>query len=169
MQTASAHIPHCGQENNHFSSLLQLADFGFSKEVEADQFLETYCGSSLYASPEMILGRPYFGTECDVWSLGVILYTMLTATMPFDDRNVPVFLRCIESGIYPDPSNVSESECIINRSRKFACLGNIMLSLYTFSWERRAKCIIVSFTLSYSGQRPSIKNAGSQPHIKSNH
>ena len=67
----------------------------------------------------MILGRPYFGTECDVWSLGVILYTMLTATMPFDDRNVPIFLRCIENGVYPDPSNVSESECITNSSRKF--------------------------------------------------
>lgn len=92
---------------------MQLADFGFSKEVEHDRFLETYCGSPLYASPEMILGRPYFGSECDVWSLGVILYTMLTATMPFDDRNIPTFLSCIEKGIYPEPADVSESEYFV--------------------------------------------------------
>jgi serine/threonine protein kinase len=87
----------------------KLADFGFSKEVGREDFLETYCGSPLYASPEMILGRPYFGSECDVWSLGVILYTMLTATMPFDDRDIPSFLSCIEKGIYPEPPEVSES------------------------------------------------------------
>ena len=60
----------------------------------------------------MILGRPYFGSECDVWSLGVILYTMLTATMPFDDRDIPSFLSCIEKGIYPEPPEVSESEFV---------------------------------------------------------
>jgi serine/threonine protein kinase len=86
----------------------KLADFGFSKEVDHEDFLETYCGSPLYASPEMILGRPYFGSECDVWSLGVILYTMLTATMPFDDRDVPSFLSCVEKGVYPEPPEVSE-------------------------------------------------------------
>lgn len=60
----------------------------------------------------MILGRPYFGSECDVWSLGVILYTMLTATMPFDDRDIPSFLSCVEKGIYPEPPEVSESEFV---------------------------------------------------------
>jgi NUAK family SNF1-like kinase len=104
----------------------KLADFGFSKEVEHDRFLETYCGSPLYASPEMILGRPYFGSECDIWSLGVILYTMLTATMPFDDRNIPMFLSCVEKGIYPEPADVSESEC---------CLVLTCFSSFSYSME----------------------------------
>ena len=37
---------------------------------------------------------------------------MLTATMPFDDRNIPTFLSCVEKGVYPDPANVSESEYV---------------------------------------------------------
>lgn len=70
--------------------------------------LATYCGSPLYASPEMLLGRPYQGAECDVWSLGVVLFTMLTASMPFDDHHLPSFFQSIERGEYPEPPGTSE-------------------------------------------------------------
>ena len=69
----------------------------------------TYCGSALYASPEMIEGKPYRGPECDIWSLGVILYCMLTASMPFDDSDWHDFVFSVQRGDYPQP-NVSESE-----------------------------------------------------------
>eukprot|EP00731_Ephydatia_muelleri_P000403 Em0001g403a len=71
--------------------------------------LSTYCGSPLYASPEMIFGKPYQGPECDVWSLGVILYCILTATMPFDDSNPTRFLQVIQKGHYTAPPSVSDS------------------------------------------------------------
>lgn len=89
---------------------MQIADFGFSKTEHLYQQQATYCGSALYASPEMVLGRPYIGPECDVWSLGVILYTMLTACMPFDDSNIPQFMCAIEEGDYPEPQGVSKGE-----------------------------------------------------------
>ncbi|CAI7997268.1 SNF1-related protein kinase catalytic subunit alpha KIN10 [Geodia barretti] len=58
----------------------------------------------------MISRRNVFGSSALTFrSLGVILYTMLTATMPFDDRDIPSFLSCIEKGIYPEPPEVSES------------------------------------------------------------
>lgn len=86
----------------------QIADFGLSKDTHSEPMIATYCGSPLYTSPEIILKRPYLGPECDVWSLGVILYTMLTATMPFDDSNFPKFMHQVEIGEYPEPLGVSD-------------------------------------------------------------
>ena len=85
----------------------QVADFGFSKEMSSTSLLMSSVGSLLYSSPEIIERKAYVGTECDVWSLGVILYVMLTATMPFDDSNPGDFLIKISTGSYPQPVGVS--------------------------------------------------------------
>lgn len=92
--------------------IIQLADFGFSKQTHLEETLATYCGSALYASPEMVLCKPYIGPECDVWSLGVILYTLLTAAMPFDDTNFTKFATCLEHGQYPEPPGTSERKLL---------------------------------------------------------
>ena len=79
-----------------------------SKEATSETMHSTYCGSLLYAAPEMVLRKPYSGPACDVWSLGVILYTMLTASMPFDDSNFGKFMEDLENADYPDPVGLSE-------------------------------------------------------------
>ena len=42
---------------------MQIADFGLSNLYQKDKFLQTFCGSPLYASPEIVNGRPYRGPE----------------------------------------------------------------------------------------------------------
>ncbi|KAL3877454.1 hypothetical protein ACJMK2_035158 [Sinanodonta woodiana] len=68
--------------------VLALSDFGFARSFEAGVELlsTTYCGSYAYASPEVLQATPYDAKLNDVWSLGVILYTMVCGRMPFDDR-----------------------------------------------------------------------------------
>ena len=58
----------------------KIADFGLSNYFGAKgSLLHTFCGSPLYASPEIINGTPYRGPEVDCWSLGVLLYTLGTS------------------------------------------------------------------------------------------
>jgi len=68
---------------------LQLGDFGFSRHLESDNNLcLTRCGSDGYIAPEVLSDskEPFDAKLSDVWSVGVILFTMLTKSMPFDKQ-----------------------------------------------------------------------------------
>lgn len=61
------------------------------------KLLKTSCGSLNYAAPEIIGHRYYEGTSLDVWSCGVILFTMLVGSLPFDEEIVSLLYKKIES------------------------------------------------------------------------
>ncbi|KAK4044889.1 Serine/threonine-protein kinase PRR1 [Parachaetomium inaequale] len=65
-------------------SVITLTDLGLSRRSAPDEKLETRCGSDDYAAPEVIMGQPYDGRATDAWSLGVLLYALLEARLPFD-------------------------------------------------------------------------------------
>lgn len=65
-----------------------ISDFGFVNSYNRDKndLMKTSCGSPCYAAPELVLTQtPYEGRKVDIWSLGVILYAMLSGYLPFDD------------------------------------------------------------------------------------
>ena len=65
---------------------VKLVDFGFTREYEGNaSYLQTFCGTVCYSAPEMLKGEKYAGEKVDVWSLGVILYALVTGELPFDE------------------------------------------------------------------------------------
>ncbi|KAJ7678115.1 Pkinase-domain-containing protein [Mycena polygramma] len=86
---------------------VKLGDFGFTREFERGAYMETFCGTTGYASPEMLQGRKYLGPEVDVWSLGIILYCLLTGTLPFDDDDEDLMRQKIIVGEFEDPEWLS--------------------------------------------------------------
>ncbi|KAG5463919.1 hypothetical protein LSCM1_00092 [Leishmania martiniquensis] len=91
----------------HGSHSVKLSDFGLSSITHDGRFFETSCGTPNYASPEVVSGRLYGGPEADVWSCGVVLYAMLCGTLPFDDSNISLLFKKIQSADYTIPSHVS--------------------------------------------------------------
>ncbi|THU93334.1 Pkinase-domain-containing protein [Dendrothele bispora CBS 962.96] len=86
---------------------VKLGDFGFTREFERGGLMETFCGTTGYAAPEMLSGKKYQGPEVDVWSLGVILYCLLTGMLPFDDDDEGIMRDKVVVGEFEDPEWLS--------------------------------------------------------------
>ncbi|KAJ3270839.1 hypothetical protein HDV01_007388 [Terramyces sp. JEL0728] len=78
---------------------LLICDFGFANIVQKDCFQEEFC--------EMIARKKYVGPEVDIWSLGVILYVMLTGTMPFGEQVQSKLFMSIMTAKFTFPTHVS--------------------------------------------------------------
>ena len=77
---------------------VKLIDFGTAKIFERGRQENKYVGSSYYMAPE-ILKRQY-DEKCDLWSIGVILYILLTGRPPFDGNDDEEILENVKKGVY---------------------------------------------------------------------
>ncbi|XP_063546731.1 testis-specific serine/threonine-protein kinase 3-like [Cydia strobilella] len=98
---------------------VKLTDFGFARTVVrrgTDILSETYCGTLSYAAPEILKGIPYFPKMADMWSVGIILYTMLNQALPFKENTVQElyekqvkkkwrFRSCVVNDLSPECKN----------------------------------------------------------------
>ncbi|KAM9350398.1 NUAK family SNF1-like kinase 1 [Symphorus nematophorus] len=93
---------------------VKLADFGLSNHFQKDTLLQTYCGSPLYAAPEIVKGLPYQGPEVDCWALGVLLYALVYSSMPFDGASHTTLTEQISQGRYRRPHPPSDACALID-------------------------------------------------------
>lgn len=76
---------------------VKLIDFGLAKQVkDSNSHLRTIAGTPYFISPDVLNGN--YGKECDIWSLGVVFFMMMTGKYPFDGANRPEVFAKIKSG-----------------------------------------------------------------------
>lgn len=127
---------------------IKMIDFGLSKQVHDNESMHTMSGSPYYIAPEVFLQRYNF--KIDIWSMGVVLYIMLSGKVPFPGRTEPEIIHNVMKGEYhfnhPAFKNVSDG-----------CKDLIQ------------KCLQKDHSIRYSAQdclgHPFIKGAdGIEPH-----
>ena len=82
---------------------IRLTDFGLSKLIVPGETMYESCGTPAYVAPE-VLHKHGYGKEVDVWSTGVILYTMLARALPFHDKDKKKTFKLIKEA-EPDLKN----------------------------------------------------------------
>ena len=86
---------------------LKLGDFGLAAKLEYDgQRRKTVCGTPNYVAPEILEKKNGHSYEVDIWSLGVVIYTMLFGVPPFDANDEKIICKKIKMNSYKFPDNI---------------------------------------------------------------
>lgn len=84
------------EENDSF---IKLADFGFAARVHAPKSLTKQCGTPFFVAPEILMRKPY-DHQSDMWSVGCIVYLLLSGNLPFVGRSQKELFKKIVAGKY---------------------------------------------------------------------
>lgn len=102
---------------------VKISDFGLCGFMAEDRKMTSFCGSPCYCAPECLMHQDYDGKKSDIWSLGVILYLMVTGDHPWKFGNFPQMLKQIVQCQYTIPKGVSKdcSDLITKILQKDPC------------------------------------------------
>mmetsp|Transcript_38648 Transcript_38648/g.98854 ORF Transcript_38648/g.98854 Transcript_38648/m.98854 type:complete len:378 (+) Transcript_38648:371-1504(+) len=113
-------------QNDRDDSPVKIADFGLSKFFDRETLLQTMCGSPQYVAPEVLSvgseGTHDYTPAVDMWSLGVILFILLSGYSPFDDENDAVLFEKIKAGQYDDDDPIWDNISDEAKDLSFALL-----------------------------------------------
>lgn len=90
---------------------IKMGDLGLAAKLEFDgERKRTICGTPNYIAPEILEGRNGHSFEVDVWSFGVLMYTMLVGKPPFETNDVKMTYKRIKMNAYTFPDHIPMSE-----------------------------------------------------------
>jgi polo-like kinase 1 len=90
---------------------VKIGDFGLATKLEFDgERKRTICGTPNYIAPEVLEGKQGHSYEVDIWSLGVIIYTLIIGKPPFETSDVKTTYKRIRMNAYNFPENVAISD-----------------------------------------------------------
>ncbi|XP_040585597.1 putative sperm motility kinase W [Mesocricetus auratus] len=88
---------------------IKLCDFGLAIQLKEGQMLKKVCGSLLYVAPEILARKPYDGLAGDMWSLGVVLYVLVTGQYPYFETTAHALYRLITNTKLAIPFHLSQA------------------------------------------------------------
>jgi serine/threonine protein kinase len=115
-------------------SNIKICDFGVSKSIRKNDVMHDQCGTPAYIAPEILKNCGYEGFGVDIWSAGVVLYAILSGTVPFKANNMKDLHKCIIKGSFNKISDISDGKLIIEYSKiinsiKILNIVNILIFL----------------------------------------
>ena len=110
---------------------IKLIDFGFGIYDPKKELNNFFGGTPSYMSPEIVLKRPYISILSDIWSLGVLVFTLFCNEYPFKGMTEKDLYNCIKKGKY-------RIKCFVNYDVK-----KIINSMLILDPNKRSSCEIL--------------------------
>uniref|UniRef100_A0A8C2DEF3 cGMP-dependent protein kinase n=1 Tax=Cyprinus carpio TaxID=7962 RepID=A0A8C2DEF3_CYPCA len=120
----------------------KLVDFGFAKKIGFGKKTWTFCGTPEYVAPEIILNKGH-DISADYWSLGILMYELLTGSPPFSGpdpmKTYNIILRGIDMIEFPkkitkNAGNLIKKLCRDNPSERLGNLKNGVKDIQKHKW-----------------------------------
>jgi serine/threonine protein kinase len=89
---------------------VKIIDFGFGTISQSTKLLNFFCGTPSYMPPEIVKKKDYIGSSADIWSIGILLYTLVCGSFPFRGKNIYKRLAITEKELY---SKISKGVYIV--------------------------------------------------------
>ncbi|XP_053100914.1 testis-specific serine/threonine-protein kinase 5-like [Hemicordylus capensis] len=144
---------------------IKLTDFGFANRYSLkNSLMSTFCGSVAYTAPEILMSKKYNGELADLWSLGVILYAMVTGKLPFKERQPHKMIHVIKQGLAFRQPISAECQNLIESLLQLKPAARLGLQqVATHRWMLPATSAIFHRVMSSMGVHPECTMSPEKP------
>ena len=89
----------------------KICDFGVSRVMKKEEYITEQCGTPAYLAPEIIRDLGYKNLKADIWSLGILLYSIVTGNMPFKANSIDSLQKKILKGNFDFGDSQISNDC----------------------------------------------------------